>query len=59
VTVQPPFEIHSPQDWDTIHAKFAAYCQAAWHGPVLLDPKVIGADWLRRPPVSGTYSDGF
>ena len=48
VKVEPPFEVTSGDQWASVCQKFNAYCEAAWEGPVRLDPQVIPADWLRH-----------
>lgn len=47
VRVEPPIEVRSGEEWDSICSKFCAYCQAAWEGPVRLSPEVIDAGWLQ------------
>ena len=53
VAVEPPVTVTSDAELDAICQLFYAYCKTAWDGhpagePLFrLDPKVIGADWLK------------
>jgi len=53
VAVEPPVEVGSDEEMDAVYQLFCGYCKIAWDhtdtgSPFLrLDPKVIGAEWLK------------
>ena len=57
ISIEPPIEVGSDAELDAIYNRFFSYCKIAWDlpqadgpGAFRLDPKVIGADWLKRTP---------